>query len=148
MGLKIGQEIRSQLDPSQKNPPLKSVQGNNFHSAIRTEQQQMRETELKRLLEQITAQGDKVARFRSFKDLSKFKGLVKQFVKEAVQYGLDLKQTRNFSMNGQSRKLTTVDTIDEKLVELTDSVFDQEKKSMDILEQIGEIKGLLVNLYT
>lgn len=148
MGLKISQDIQSQIESVKKNPQTKSSQGTSFESVVRMEHQQMRETELNRLMEKLTQQGDKVARFRSFKDLSKFKGLVKQFVKEAVQYGLDLKQTRNFSMNGQNRKLTIVDTIDEKLVELTDSVFDQEKKSIDILGQIGEIKGLLVNLYT
>ncbi|SEU06978.1 hypothetical protein SAMN05421676_11735 [Salinibacillus kushneri] len=146
--MKISQDIQSQIESVKKNPQTKSSQGTSFESVVRMEHQQMRETELNRLMEKLTQQGDKVARFRSFKDLSKFKGLVKQFVKEAVQYGLDLKQTRNFSMNGQNRKLTIVDTIDEKLVELTDSVFDQEKKSIDILGQIGEIKGLLVNLYT
>ncbi|MDY0394833.1 DUF327 family protein [Virgibacillus halophilus] len=37
--------------------------------------------------------------------------------------------------------------MDEKLVKLTEDVLDQEKKTVDLLDTIGEIKGLLVNIY-
>ena len=35
-----------------------------------------------------------------------------------------------------------------KLIELTEEVVNQEKDAIDLLGRIGEIKGLLINLYT
>ncbi len=50
-------------------------------------------------------------------------------------------------MNG-SPSMTIVKQIDEKLMELTEQMMNQEEKSIQILGLIGEIKGLLINLYT
>ena len=50
-------------------------------------------------------------------------------------------------MEGYSRTLSTVQEVDTKLVELTQLVLDKQRNSIDILEKIGEIKGLLINLY-
>ncbi|GGD28353.1 MULTISPECIES: YaaR family protein [Pontibacillus] len=145
--MKIGQDLRSQLDSAQKNIRPNSTGPQGFGQMVQSESQKMRQQELHRLMGDITKQGEKVARFRSFKDLAKYKRLVKSFVQESVQYGMDLKQSHSWSMDGQSRKLTIVQSVDDKLAELTDEVMNQEKKSIDVLGIIGEIKGLLVNLY-
>ncbi|WP_431802071.1 YaaR family protein [Halobacillus andaensis] len=89
-----------------------------------------------------------MARFRSFRDLAKYKRLIKDFLEEAVQYGYNVKQSHSFDLNGRGRKLTIVESLDEQLTELTEAVMDQEKRSIDLLGIIGEIKGLLINLYT
>ncbi|MRG88155.1 DUF327 family protein [Salinibacillus xinjiangensis] len=146
--MKISQEIRGQMETSQKKLQMNTSQGKNFESMVQKEAGQLRDHELNRLMEKLSSQGEKVARFRSFQDLAKYKQLVKEFVHEAVQYGMDLKQSRSFSMGGQSQKLTIVEKIDQQLTDLTETVLNQEKKSIDILDHIGEIKGLLMNLYT
>lgn len=69
-------------------------------------------------------------------------------MKEAVSYGMQLKQSHTWNRFGEGRRLKIVDTIDEKLVELTEDMLDEEKSSVDLLAKIGEIKGLLINLYT
>lgn len=73
---------------------------------------------------------------------------MKRFVKEAVEYGLELKQSTSWNEYGQSRQLKTMETIDVRLVELSEEILNKEKSSLEILEMIGEIKGLLINLYT
>ena len=60
----------------------------------------------------------------------------------------DLKQSHTWNRFGEGRKLKIVETIDEKLVELAEEILNQEKSSIDLLDKIGEIKGLLINLYT
>lgn len=45
-------------------------------------------------------------------------------------------------------KRSIVKEVDEKLLELTEVMMNQEKKAVNILGLIGEIKGLLINLYT
>ncbi|PKR77480.1 DUF327 domain-containing protein [Halalkalibacillus sediminis] len=145
--MKIGQDLRSKVEPTKKNISSRSTSVKSFQQVVGQETQKMKESEMDRLLSQISDQGEKLAEYRTFKDLAKYKKLVRQFIQEAVQYGLELEQTRSWNASGNNRKLTLVKTIDEKLVQLTDDILDQEKKSIDILDVIGEIKGMLMNMY-
>jgi uncharacterized protein len=145
--VKIGQDIRSQIEKTPNQSYSKTNNGYDFKAIVNKETIQLRENELNQLLKQLNQKGEIVSRSRSFQDLGQYKGLVKKFIQEAVQYGLDLKQSRSWNSNGQNRKLSIVETVDHKLVELTDIVLNKEKKSIDVLGKIGEIKGLLMNLY-
>lgn len=144
--MKITQELRSQLDASTKNthtPTDKQA----FQQIVQSSASKLQQQELAKLMDTISQQGDRLVRFRTFRELVKFKRLIKRFLREAVANGLDIQKSNVFSMTGQSRSLTTIREIDEKLIELTDAVLNQEKKTVDLLGMIGEIKGLLVNLY-
>ncbi|ENH96108.1 hypothetical protein J416_12532 [Gracilibacillus halophilus YIM-C55.5] len=146
--MKISQEIRTQIDAMKKNESQTKNAAKNFDQMVRAQSTQLQQAELQRLMTELSQQGQRVARFRFFKDLATYKRLVRRFVKEAVDYGMKLKQSHSFLLDGDNRKLTIVEEIDEKLVELTDTVLDQEKNSIEVLDLIGEIKGLLMNLYT
>ncbi len=74
--------------------------------------------------------------------------MVQRFVKEAVNFGMQLKQNKSWNEQGRSRTLKLVKEIDEQLIQVTEAVLSQEKDSISLLDKIGEIKGLLVNLYT
>jgi uncharacterized protein len=146
--MKISQEMLKQVDTSQKNVRATKSNLPSFESIVQSQAQKLQQNELQRLMNDITVQGDRLARFRSFKDLVKFKRLIKRFLEEAVANGLDVQKSLSFSYTGSSRNLTLVKQIDEKLMELTEEIMGQEKKTVDLLGLIGEIKGLLINLYT
>jgi len=103
--------------------------------------------QLTRLLGDITAAGDRVARNRTLRELTRFKMLVKRFLQEAVNHGLETKQSHTWNRFGEGRRLKIVETIDERLVELAEDILNEEKETIDLLDKIGEIKGLLINLY-
>lgn len=140
--------MRTQLDALNKIDQQARPSTQRFDSLVKQQSTQMQQAELQKLMGDLTSQGQRIARFRSFKDLATYKRMVKRFVKEAVDYGMSLKQSHSFVLDGDNRKLTIVEEVDEKLMELTDSIMDQEKNSIQILDLIGEIKGLLINLYT
>lgn len=144
--MKIGQDIRSKVDQK----PIRKVQEGkkNFEQIVQTQSHKIKQKELEKLVDDITEQGKKIARFRSFRDLAKFKRMIKEFLTETVYNGLELNELRSFNTGSFSHKLTTVKELDEKLVSLTDDIMDQEKKTVDLLGVIGEIEGLLINLYT
>ena len=144
--MKSSQEIHTKIDQK----PLRKVETSkqNFEQIVQSQTQKLKHEELEKLIQDITKQGEKLARFRSFRDLAKFKRMITQFLEETVYNGYQLNESRNFNMNSYSHKLTTVKKIDEKLVELTEDLLDQEKKTVDLLGHIGEIRGLLINLYT
>nr|WP_232624296.1 YaaR family protein [Bacillus safensis] len=119
-----------------------------FKASMETQSGKLRLEQLTVMLSDIEVFGKKLAKSRNLKDLARFKGLVKRFVKETVDKGLNIETSRSFDIYGNTRTLALVKALDEKLIELTEEMMDQEKPSIDLLERIGEIKGLLINLYT
>lgn len=144
--MKISQDMQPKVNQTTVSKAKEENQ--QFDKLVQTQSHKLVREELSELLDNITRQGEKLAKFRSFQDLAKFKRMIKEFLQETVYKGLKLKHDHNFTSNYYSQKLTTVEEIDEKLVDLTEDVLDQEKKTVDLLGAIGEIRGLLVNLYT
>lgn len=146
--MKINHEIPIKPDKSRQDAKQFQTGNGRFQQMVQTQDQKMQIQTLNRLIGDIEGAGQRLVRSRTFRELAKYKALVKRFVKEAVEYGLELKQSTSWNEYGQSRPLKTVETIDEKLVELSEEILNKEKSSLEILEMIGEIKGLLINLYT
>ncbi|APT51587.1 MULTISPECIES: YaaR family protein [Bacillus] len=146
--MKINQDMRLRLEKRE----LQAMKGNqtsaSFKSSMETQSGKLRLEQLTVMLSDIEVFGKKLAKSRNLKDLARFKGLVKRFVKETVDNGLNIETSRSFDIYGNTRTLALVKALDEKLIELTEEMMDQEKPSIDLLERIGEIKGLLINLYT
>ncbi|RKJ66871.1 DUF327 family protein [Butyricicoccus sp. 1XD8-22] len=145
--MKINQDLRVGLKSNQ--PELKQANhtGNRFGEMVIKQGSKMQQEQLTRLLGDISSAGDRVARSRSLRELARFKMLVKRFLQEAVNYGLEMKQSHTWNRFGEGRRLKIVETIDEKLVELAEDLLNEEKEAIDLLDKIGEIKGLLINLY-
>ncbi|MGI8387338.1 YaaR family protein [Robertmurraya sp. P23] len=146
--MKINQDIRLNTDKIRSEQKAATNSSLKFNELVQKQDQKMQIGQLQNLLKDIESAGERLSRSRTFKDLSKYKTLVKRFVKEAVDFGMDLKQSHSWNQYGQGRSLKIVETIDEKLVELTEGVLEKEGNSIDLLGKIGEIKGLLINLYT
>lgn len=146
--MKINQELYLKMDQVRQDSRLVQSGNGKFQQLVQKQDQKMQFDALTKLLGDIQGVGDRLSKSRTFRDLAKFKTLVKRFVREAVDFGMDLRQSHSWNAYGQSRPLKIVETIDEKLVELTKEIMQKEKGSIDILGKIGEIKGLLINLYT
>lgn len=128
--------------------PRTGSSGTKFSEVISRQEVQLYKEQLDKLMADVHAAGERLGKTRNFQDLVKYKTLVKELVKEAVETGMELKQSHSWNRFAEGRVLQTVELIDEKLVELTEEVLKNEKQSIDILGNIGEIKGLLIHLYT
>ncbi len=146
--MKINKDLRVSLDKIRQEQKTNAVGSNKFGSLVQKHDQKLQGEQFTKLLGDIENAGQLLARSRTFKDLAKYKTLVKKFVREAVNYGMELKQSHSWNQFGEGRKLNIVETVDKRLVELSEDVLDKEKSSIDVLGKIGEIKGLLINLYT
>ncbi|XJZ26941.1 YaaR family protein [Bacillota bacterium Lsc_1132] len=102
---------------------------------------------LNQKMKEIENQGSKLVETRTVDNLRKYKKLVKDFLNDVVKNGLQLKEERGFNQYGSSRLYKLVKEVDKKLVDLTDSVLDKEAKGLDLLGVVGEIKGMLINIY-
>jgi len=98
-------------------------------------------------MREIEEKGRQLADKKTVDLLVDYKKMLKGFVEEAVAFGLKVEERRGLSRRGRSKVLKVVATIDERVIELTDAILSQEKKQIKILEKIGQIQGLLVNLF-
>ncbi|MGD6819062.1 YaaR family protein [Metabacillus sp. 113a] len=145
--MKINQDIRVPVDKREVRQQDSSAAAGSFRHAVLKEAGQMKVQQLNLMIQELESTGSRLARSRNFQDLAKVKGVVKKIIQEAVDYGLKLKESKGWDFHGNSRSLTVVEQIDEKLVALTEDILNKEKTSIDILGTVGEIRGMLVNLY-
>lgn len=146
--MKVNGDYRTGIDKV-RNEQFQLPRGaNRFGQMVEKQGQRLHGEQVTRLLGDISSAGDRLARSRNFRDMAKFKMLVRRFIKETVESGMGIKQSHTWNRFGEGRRLKIVETLDEKLVELAKDLLDEEKTTVDLLAKIGEIKGLLINLYT
>ncbi|GLC90373.1 YaaR family protein [Lysinibacillus piscis] len=145
--MKINQDIRVGMNTNRKEPLQNNNPNNRFGEMVVKQGSKLQTEQLTRLLGDITTAGDRVARSRNLRELARFKMLVKRFLQETVEHGMELKQSHTWNRFGEGRRLKIIETIDARLVELAQDILDEEKEAIDLLDKIGEIKGLLINLY-
>jgi uncharacterized protein len=146
--MKISQDIRSTMDKRGLEQKAAQTTSKGFQDLISKQGNKLQMEQLNKLLVNIEDAGRRVSKSRNFSDLSKYKLLVKKFIHEAVEYGMTMKQSRSWDYNGNSRSLRIIEQVDKSLVELADEIVNKERSTIDILAKIGEVKGLLINLYT
>jgi len=103
---------------------------------------------LQTLLKKLDQNGSRLAASQSVKELLDYRQSIQDFLKEVVQNGYSLEEYRHFQSNGRDRKLKIIKQIDQHLIQLSEQVMEKQTASVELLKTIGEIKGLLVNLYT
>ncbi|MEW9669531.1 YaaR family protein [Ammoniphilus sp. 3BR4] len=121
--------------------------GIHFQDVVRQQHSKMTTDKLKKMISDIDAAGERLAKTRTVRELRVYKNLVKSFMEEAVKHGVGLEERQGFNRRGRSKVYKMVTEVNEKLVELTNAVLSKEQKGLDILNQVGEIKGLLVNMW-
>ncbi|WP_240842248.1 YaaR family protein [Acidaminobacter sp. JC074] len=102
---------------------------------------------LDEMLDDIKKKGRELSEKRDVEILIEYKEMVKQFVEEAVNFGLKVVERRGHGRAGRSKIMRMVSMIDEKMINLTEDLLQQEKSSLKLLTKIGEIEGLLLNIY-
>ncbi|WP_299094542.1 YaaR family protein [uncultured Metabacillus sp.] len=146
--MKISQVIRTVIDKRDIEQKASIISSKKFQDLVTKQGNKLQLEQLNKLLINLEDAGRRLAKSRNFSELSKYKILVKKFIHEAVEYGMAMKQSRSWDYNRNSRSLKIIEQIDQSLVELADEVVNKESSTIDILAKIGEIKGLLINLYT
>ena len=146
--MKVGQGITIPKEISFSQKETKSTELASFQHILTEKQSSVTKQHLSTLLESITKQGERLTRSRSLKDLHEYKRLIKSFLQIVVQNGLSLEETTSFSYSSsRERKLKVIKEIDTKLLELSQEMVKQEDQNIRLLDNIGEIKGLLIDLY-
>ena len=100
------------------------------------------------LMEDITMQGKKLGKRRDVKDMKRYRGLIKDFLNEIVSRSHSFSRENFLDRKGRHRVYGIVRLIDQNLDELAQELMKDEMDNLLILSKIGEIEGLLLDIFT
>lgn len=111
------------------------------------EEAQLQE-KLNTLLDEITNQGERIAQHMDIRDMKKYRGLVKDFLNEVVNRSHKFSRENFLDRKGRHRVYGIIRLVDVTLDELASELVKEEKDHLSILSKIGEIQGLLLDIFT
>ncbi|MDE7444624.1 MAG: YaaR family protein [Lachnospiraceae bacterium] len=111
-------------------------------------EEQELQARLSTLMEEITMQGDKLAKKRDIRDMKKYRALVKDFMNEIVSRSHSFSRENFLDRKGRHRVYGIIRLVDENLDELAKELMKDEQDHLAILSKIGEIRGLLLDILT
>lgn len=106
------------------------------------------QSRLNTLMEEITMQGEKLAKKRDVKDMKHYRSLVKDFLNEVVTHSHAFSRENFLDRRGRHRVYGIIRLVDENLDQLAQELMKDEKDNLAILGKIGEIRGLLLDIFT
>lgn len=103
---------------------------------------------LNTLMEEITMQGDRIAKRKDIRDMKKYRGLIKDFMNEIINRSHQFSRENFLDRRGRHRVYGIIRLVDQTLDELAQELVKDEKDNLAILAKIGEIRGLLLDIFT
>ena len=93
-------------------------------------------------------QGDRLAKKRDIRDMKKYRGLIKDFMNEVINRSHHFSRENFLDRRGRHRVYGIIRLVDQTLDELAQELVKDEKDNLAILAKIGEIRGLLLDIFT
>lgn len=103
---------------------------------------------LSNLMEEITRQGDALAKKRDIRDMRKYRALIKEFLNEIINRSHSFARENFLDRRGRHRVYGIIRLIDKNLDELAQALVSDEKDNIEILSKIGEIRGLILDIFS
>lgn len=117
-----------------------------FGDMMQQHEEQHSQEELQRKLEDIRLQGDRLARSMTVRELVLYRQMVRAFLEDTVKRGIGLKDVRGWDRRGRSKRYKLLEEVDAMLVSMGEELLRTEEGRIDLLNKVGEIRGMLINL--
>ena len=98
------------------------------------------------MLNDISLQGQVIAKHMDIRDMKKYRGLVKDFLNEIVYRSHRFSRENFLDRRGRHRVYGIIRLIDANLDELARELMKDEMDHISILARIGDIEGLLLDI--
>ena len=146
MDIKVNQ-VQQAMPVEQTQQPQETDGTFKFTLVSRIEEQDLQNA-LAGMMEEITRQGEKLAKHRDIKDMKKYRALIKDFLNEVVNRSHAFSRENFLDRKGRHRVYGIIRLIDENLDQLAQELVKDEQDNLAILNKIGEIRGLLLDIFT
>lgn len=136
----IGKNVRVPDSTVQSHTPSR-----HFADVMKQHNEAITKEQLGRMAEQISKQGERLAKAMTVRELRQYKLLIKQFLEETARRGVVLKDTRGWDRRGRNKRYKILDEIDKELLAMAEELLETEQGKIELLHRIGEIRGMLIN---
>lgn len=140
---KVGRKQTTSVN--QKQAP--QAVGSKFQSLLGDKKEEQDREHLYAMMKAIKETGEKLADSKNIELLGQYKRMVKSFVSQAVDFAFEIQEKKGLSRFGRSKVLKIVSKIDDQLVEITDAFLLEERSRIKLLGKIGELQGMLLNIF-
>ncbi|MCI6164513.1 MAG: YaaR family protein [Lachnospira sp.] len=103
---------------------------------------------LSSMMQEITDQGEKIAKHMDIKDMKRYRELVKGFLNEVVNRSHQFSRENFLDRRGRHRVYGIVKLVDKNLDDLASELVKDEKDHLEIVGRIDDIRGLLLDITT
>ncbi|MBQ3794728.1 MAG: YaaR family protein [Butyrivibrio sp.] len=100
------------------------------------------------MLQDITQQGERISKKNDIKDMQRYRLLIKDFLNEVVTRSHVFSRENFLDRKGRHRVYGIIRQVDKELDELAQELVKDEKDNITILAKIGQIQGLLLDIFT
>ena len=128
--------------------PVKSGDDSFKFTLVSNIEQQDLQRRLTSMMQDITEQGDKIAKHMDIKDMKRYRELVKGFLNEVVNRSHEFSRENFLDKRGRHRVYGIVKLVDKNLGDLADELVKDEQDHLEIVSKIDDIRGLLLDVST
>lgn len=146
MDIKVNQAIPVQQ--TEASAPVQTADGNfKFILASHIDDASLQDR-LTTMMEEITQQGNRISKKMDIRDMKRYRTLIKSFLNEVVTRSHKFSRENFLDRRGRHRVYGIIKQVDDTLDELARELVKDEKDHIAILNKIGEIRGLLLDIFT
>ena len=100
------------------------------------------------LMSQIDEQGKKICKKKDIRDMRRYRELIKELLNEVIYRSHEFSRENFLDRRGRHRVYGIIRLVDKNLDELAEELMKDEQDNISILSKIGEIQGLLLDIFT
>lgn len=100
------------------------------------------------MMQDITDQGEKIAKHMDIRDMKKYREMVKGFLNEIINRSHEFSRENFLDRRGRHRVYGIVKLVDKNLDELASELVKDEKDHLAIVGKVDDIRGLLLDIST
>ena len=100
------------------------------------------------LMSQIDEQGKKISKKKDIRDMRRYRELIKELLNEVVYRSHEFSRENFLDRRGRHRVYGIIRLVDKNLDEPAEELMKDEQDNISILSKIGEIQGLLLDIFT
>lgn len=146
MDIKVNQIQQPQ--PTEQAAPAQPVDDSFRFTLTSHIQEAELQARLTGLMEEITMQGERLAKRKDVRDMRKYRSLVKDFMNEIISRSHSFSRENFLDRKGRHRVYGIIRLVDQTLDELAQELMKEESDNITILNKMGEIRGLLLDIFT
>lgn len=124
----------------------KPFQAKSFADVMVQQDAERTEQQLQQKLQDIHKQGEQLAKRMTIRELMLYRQMVKQYLEDTVRRGVGLKEVKGFDRRGRIKRYKLLEQVDDTLVSMAEDLLNSEEGRLELLNKIGEIRGILINL--